>query len=108
MSPKTPVAKTDPTMPVADAVGQFEDAMKELETIVHSLERGELRLAESLRLFERGVALARQCRSPRQGAELTVHALLAGDDDDSGTCTRRPPIAATCLCSGSAEARRVG
>src|SRR3546814_4723851 len=33
-----------------------------LETIVHSLERGELRLDESLRLFERGVALARQCR----------------------------------------------
>ncbi|HEY9547832.1 MAG TPA: exodeoxyribonuclease VII small subunit [Solimonas sp.] len=85
MSPKTTVAKTDPTMHVADAVGQFEDAMKELETIVHSLERGELRLDESLRLFERGVALARQCRSSLQGAELKVHELLAGDDEDSGT-----------------------
>lgn len=83
MSPKTPVAKNTPTTPAIDAVGQFEDAMKELEAIVQSLERGELRLDESLRLFERGVALARQCRSSLQGAELKVHELLAGDDEDA-------------------------
>jgi exodeoxyribonuclease VII small subunit len=82
MSPKNPVAPADPKTPAADAVGQFEDAMKELEAIVQSLERGELRLEESLRLFERGVALARQCRSSLEGAELKVHELLAGDDED--------------------------
>jgi exodeoxyribonuclease VII small subunit len=82
MSPKNPVAPSDPKAAATDAVGQFEDAMKELETIVQSLERGELRLEESLRLFERGVALARQCRSSLEGAELKVHELLAGDDED--------------------------
>lgn len=82
MSPKNPLATVDPKTPAADAVGQFEDAMKELEAIVQSLERGELRLDESLRLFERGVALARQCRGSLEGAELKVHELLAGDDED--------------------------
>lgn len=85
MSSKTPVAKPNATMPATDAVSQFEDAMKELETIVQSLERGELRLDESLRLFERGIALARQCRSSLQGAELKIHELLADDDEDAAT-----------------------
>ncbi|WP_028081349.1 exodeoxyribonuclease VII small subunit [Solimonas soli] len=64
----------------ADPVGQFEDAMKELEGIVQSLERGDLRLDESLRLFERGVVLARQCRGSLENAELKVHELLADGD----------------------------
>lgn len=81
--PKTPVP--DPAADQAsDPVGQFEDAMKELEGIVQSLERGDLRLDESLRLFERGVALARQCRGSLESAELKVQELLAdaaGDED---------------------------
>ncbi|NKF23263.1 exodeoxyribonuclease VII small subunit [Solimonas marina] len=74
-------AKTPPQESAPDTVGQFEDAMKELETIVQSLERGELRLDESLRLFERGVALARQCRGSLDSAELKVHELLASAGD---------------------------
>lgn len=77
MSPKAPTPKSP--APATDTVGQFEDGMKELETIVQSLERGELRLDESLRLFERGIALARQCRGSLESAELKVHDLLAGD-----------------------------
>jgi exodeoxyribonuclease VII small subunit len=59
-----------------DPVGRFEDAMKELEGIVQNLERGELRLEQSLQLFERGVELARQCRGALDSAELTVRNLL--------------------------------
>lgn len=64
-----------------DPVGRFEEAMQELEGIVQALERGELKLEESLRLFERGVLLARQCRGSLQSAELKVHELLAAAGD---------------------------
>ena len=57
-------------------VARFEAALAELETIVGKLERGDLKLEESLKLFERGVALARQCRQSLETAELKVKALL--------------------------------
>ena len=57
-------------------VARFEAALAELETIVGKLERGELKLEESLKLFERGVALARQCRQSLETAELKVKQLL--------------------------------
>jgi exodeoxyribonuclease VII small subunit len=61
-------------------VARFEAALAELEQIVGRLERGELRLEESLKLFERGVELTRQCRKSLDGAELKVKQLL-GDAD---------------------------
>jgi exodeoxyribonuclease VII small subunit len=57
-------------------VARFEAALAELEQIVGQLERGELKLEESLKLFERGVALARQCRQSLDTAELKVKQLL--------------------------------
>jgi exodeoxyribonuclease VII small subunit len=66
--------------PLAEgAVAQFETALNELEQIVGKLERGELKLEESLQLFERGVALTQQCRKSLDTAELKVKQLL-GDD----------------------------
>ncbi len=69
--------------PESDPVGRFEDAMKELEGIVQNLERGELRLEESLQLFQRGIELARQCRGALDSAELKLRNLLdePGADD---------------------------
>ena len=69
----------------ADPVGRYEDAMKELEGIVQSLERGELRLDESLQLFQRGIELARQCRGALDSAELKVRNLLQADAPDDTT-----------------------
>jgi exodeoxyribonuclease VII small subunit len=66
----------------ADTVGQFEDAMKELEAIVQKMERGDLRLDESLKVFERGIALAQQCRKSLETAELKVKTLV---DKSTGT-----------------------
>ena len=74
-TPETPAADADP-------VGRFEDSMKELESIVQSLERGELRLEESLKLFERGVELARQCRGALDNAEQKVRNLLDTPADE--------------------------
>lgn len=62
-----------------DPVGQFEDALKELESIVQKMERGELKLDESLKLFERGIALTQQCRKSLDAAELKVKNLLGPD-----------------------------
>lgn len=72
----------DSVEPQTDPVGRFEDSMKELESIVQSLERGELRLEDSLKLFERGVALARQCRGALDSAEQKVRNLLDAPADE--------------------------
>jgi exodeoxyribonuclease VII small subunit len=71
----------------ADDVASFEAALDELEQIVGKLERGELKLEESLQLFERGVALTKACRQSLDQAELKVKQLLvteAGKAEGSG------------------------
>lgn len=64
-----------------DPVSRFEAALQELEGIVQTLERGEQPLEDSLKLFERGIALTSECRGALETAELKVKTLLeaAGD-----------------------------
>ncbi|MEK7322722.1 MAG: exodeoxyribonuclease VII small subunit [Pseudomonadota bacterium] len=57
----------------------FEAALKELETLVEKMERGDLSLEESLSDFERGVALTRQCQQALRDAEQKVEILLEKD-----------------------------
>ena len=71
---KKPEADTD--------LARFESALNELEQIVGKLERGELKLEESLQLFERGVALTKECRQSLEKAELKVKQLLADGSPD--------------------------
>lgn len=68
--------KKDEPQEAAGDVAQFESALNELEKIVSSLERGDLKLEESLKLFERGVALTQQCRRSLDTADLKVKHLL--------------------------------
>lgn len=49
--------------------------MAELEKIVERLEQGDLTLEESLRQFERGVALTRSCEAALKQAEQKVKVL---------------------------------
>ena len=49
--------------------------MAELETLVAQMEDGDLSLDESLKAFERGVMLTRQCQQALSRAELRVQAL---------------------------------
>jgi exodeoxyribonuclease VII small subunit len=58
----------------------FETALEELETLVEALEGGDLSLEDSLKAFERGVALTRHCQEALRAAEQRV-AILAGDGD---------------------------
>jgi exodeoxyribonuclease VII small subunit len=54
----------------------FEAAMNELEKLVERLEQGDLPLEESLKAFERGVALTRVCQTALKEAEQKVEILL--------------------------------
>ncbi|MBN2195677.1 MAG: exodeoxyribonuclease VII small subunit [Polyangiaceae bacterium] len=58
----------------------FEDEVRELGTIVERLENGDLPLEDSLALFERGVALARNAQSRLDAAEKRVEELLGFDE----------------------------
>ncbi|MBT2969473.1 MAG: exodeoxyribonuclease VII small subunit [gamma proteobacterium symbiont of Ctena orbiculata] len=62
-------------MPRKQKTPSFEEAMKELEALVESLEQGDLSLEESLKSFERGVALTRICQTSLQDAEQKVRML---------------------------------
>lgn len=54
----------------------LEKSLAELEEIVTQLEAGDLPLEKSLRQFERGVRLSRDCQSALKDAEQRVQALM--------------------------------
>jgi len=53
----------------------FEASLSELETLVNSMESGDLPLDEALKSFERGVELTRQCQLQLKEAEQKVQIL---------------------------------
>lgn len=71
-----PSPKTVPNTPDASPVAQFEQSLVELEALVARMEGGELNLDESLRSFERGIALYRKCQTALEQAEARVKLLL--------------------------------
>jgi exodeoxyribonuclease VII small subunit len=54
----------------------FEAALKQLEEIVQRLEKGELPLEESLRLYEEGIRLSRLCQGRLEEAEGRIEVLV--------------------------------
>lgn len=54
----------------------FEASLGSLEQIVKELERGDLPLEESLKLFEDGVRLARECQERLNQAERRIEVLM--------------------------------
>jgi exodeoxyribonuclease VII small subunit len=56
-------------------IKDFESAIAELETIVKSLEEGDLPLEKSLELYERGVQLSRFCQARLDEAEKRIEIL---------------------------------
>ncbi len=57
----------------------FEEAIKRLEEIVKQLENPEIPLEESLKLFEEGSALVRQCEEILDKAELRIKHLTSSE-----------------------------
>ncbi|MCB9777815.1 MAG: exodeoxyribonuclease VII small subunit [Alphaproteobacteria bacterium] len=58
----------------------FEHALTELEDHVRKLDSGELPLEEALALFERGVALVKECHELLDGAERRIVEVTRGMD----------------------------
>ena len=97
--------------------------MSELEEIVEQLESGDMPLEKSLKQFERGVRLSRECQSALKDAEQRVQILmeselkdldpgtlaaLDGEAEDEEELSRASPVRCACRSSpggaGSASA----
>jgi exodeoxyribonuclease VII small subunit len=66
---------------------KFEAAMERLENIVESLEKGDLSLDESLKIFEEGMNLISFCSKKLEEAEQKVTMLIR---DQSGAYKQQP------------------
>lgn len=58
----------------------FEASMQRLEQIVRTMEKGEVELEESLRLFQEGTELIRSCGKLLDEAQLQVKKIMTGPD----------------------------
>lgn len=58
----------------------FEANLQRLEQIVRAMERGDVALDESLKLFQEGTELVRACGLLLDEAELQVKTIIAGAD----------------------------
>ena len=76
------IKPTDPPDPI-----DFEQALKRLEEIVHSLEDGDIGLQEALLRYEEGVKLLRQSYDLLERAERRIE-LLSGIDAEGNPITQ--------------------
>ncbi len=58
----------------------FEESMTRLEQIVRSMERGDVPLEESLKLFQEGTELVRSCQKLLDQAQLQVKKIMTAPD----------------------------
>jgi exodeoxyribonuclease VII small subunit len=57
-------------------MASFEEKLSSLEAVVERLERGELSLDDSVRLFEEGVFLSNSCKAELEKAEGRIQVLV--------------------------------
>ena len=58
----------------------FEESMSRLEQIVRAMERGDVALEESLKLFQEGTELVRSCAKLLDDAQLQIQKVMSGAD----------------------------
>ena len=73
--------------PVAEM--SFEDAMSELTRVVDHLEKGDVPLEQSIKLYERGAVLRKHCEAKLKDAEEKVAAITT---DDTGAPAGTVPL----------------
>jgi exodeoxyribonuclease VII small subunit len=66
-------------------MAQFEKSLEALEAIVESLEEGDLTLEASLKQFEKGITLSRECQKALTQAKLKVEKLIEMADGELDT-----------------------
>jgi exodeoxyribonuclease VII small subunit len=65
----------------------FEEALNELQGLVKALEKGEAKLDEAIRAYERGAALKQHCERKLREAQAKVDKIVVGAD---GTLSSEP------------------
>ena len=60
----------------------FERSLEELEDIVENMESGELSLESSLKAFEKGIILTRECQEALNQAKQKVSILMSTNDKE--------------------------
>jgi exodeoxyribonuclease VII small subunit len=73
------MAKTDKT-PADIAKMSFEDALKELESIVTQLEQGKVELEKSIEIYERGTQLKAHCETKLKDAQARIEKIVVATD----------------------------
>ena len=63
------------------AKANFEENMNKLETIVADLEKGDLNLDDSVKKFEEGIKISKECNEMLEEAEKKITILLQEDDE---------------------------
>ena len=58
----------------------FEQSMSRLEQIVRAMERGDVALEESLKLFQEGTQLVQQCSKLLDDAQLQIRQVMTAAD----------------------------
>ena len=65
---------------MSEKIPTFEENMRRLEEIVRAMERGEVPLEESLKLFQEGTELVRKCGQLLDAAQLQVKKIVTTAD----------------------------
>ena len=63
----------------------FEEALGELESIVGALESGKAPLEDSIKNYERGIALKQHCETKLREAQLKIEQITVGPDGKATT-----------------------
>ena len=58
----------------------FEEALNELQSLVKALEKGDAKLEEAIRAYERGAALKQHCERKLREAQAKVDKIVIGGD----------------------------
>ena len=72
---------------MSEEVKTFEQKIRRLEAIVQALEKGDVQLADSLKMFQEGTALITSCTQELDQAEQKVQQIVRGP---AGTLTAVP------------------
>jgi len=68
----------------------FEQAIKELTSIVEKIEQGEIPLENSLQQYERGMALIQHCRTTLEKAEKRIEKISKQEKPEDGSQKTEP------------------
>ena len=68
----------------------FEEALEKLSALVEKMESGDLSLEESLKIFEEGIKLSKDCQNALSDAEKKVQTLLLEEDQTNTLDSENP------------------